>query len=249
MKILIIFSFFIFGLTGCFGKDQKLELANTYWRALVEDNDSVLNDIVKTVDDDLNIGYLGDMPIILDDVNENGVQIKISRYCFPDIISTTYIDEVDGVLKVDHLKTISILTRMKRLTKTNKQYCYDFHGHPMKGKIGGKEWIPIKLVQEDYFGSKVDVLYSVDAEKNINTGELYPKVILFNFNHDDPKNNSGNFTDYTVLSMFISPGNNLGGLGSFRVTDLTDDNYKLEITYEHDKENYVSGYLIVNKRK
>ncbi|WP_162064027.1 hypothetical protein [Vibrio taketomensis] len=236
-------------LIGCSEQESKLELSIQYWQALVENNTQKLDSIIlhaENQNDELVIKkrYTGERPVQVKEIDE-GVLVSLSRYCFPDLKFTTYIAEIDGTLKVDHGKTMAALFKALRKAKTNKEFCYEFDDAPLQGKIDGKEWRATMLVEVPFLNSTVHTLYGTDTVPGEFEGTSFPHINLFKFNDGNAKSRSGNFGDYTRMTMYSPPGNNMSGLGSFRVSQVTDESYKLEITYKHDDENYISGYFIV----
>ncbi len=253
MKIYFVLFSITFLLVGCSNQDPKIELANKYWQALVDDDTELLKTIVETPNDEntqlmIKRGYSGDFPTILD-INSNGVTVKIKRYCYPDLTTTTHINEVNGEFKVNHLDTMQSLFQVMRKAKTNKKFCYEFEDQPMQGKIDGKDWRPTHILEEPFLNSTVPTLYESECELDKFGFKNCSKIMLFRFNNGNDKSQSGNFGDYTNMTMYSPPSNNLIGLGSFKISQKTDVSYKLEITYKHDENNYISGFLVINTPK
>ena len=168
-----------------------------------------------------------------------------SRYCYADIAETTFISEIDGELKVNHMQTMHGMLKSARKAKTNKDYCFEFEDRPLQGVIDGKAWKAGYLVEEPFLSGRVHTIYADGAEPNEYNGSSFPKIMLFRFDPGSAEGKGGNFGDNTNITLYSPPGNNMSGLGSFRVSEEAASGYKLDIFYKHDDDNYVSGYLMV----
>ena len=247
MKVIIILIIGTFFISGCSNQSPEVDIAKRYWESLVNNDLDSLKSVIKNLTEKesnfaFSIEYTGDFPKLYE-LNSNGVDVEVSHYCYPNQRVTTFINNESGDLKIDHLKTMQFLYSAKRKAKTNKKFCYEFSDQPMQGKIDGKEFRPTRLIIEPFLNDTASILYASDTKPDSRADS--PKIMLFRFNNGDERSMSGNFGDYTSMTMYSPPGTNLIGLGSFKVSEKTDNGYKLEIYYRHDDENYISGFLMV----
>ena len=239
-------------LIGCQSEDEKkIELANSYWKSIAKQDTYTFDEVVlesNQVSGKLSIkstfAFEGPLPS-LKGVDENGVITSVSQDCYPETIFTTFISQTENnEYKVDHTKTLRAFYSAARKIKTNRKYCFEFKDIPMTGMVGGHPWQPYIMKKIDFLGKPAHTILPKDCEDI--PGEFCSKIYLFRL---DINSDGGNFVDDTLITLYSHPNKNMSGLGSFRLSHLNEKELKIEISYKHDKGNYIEGYFIANKKE
>lgn len=140
------------------------------------------------------------------------------------------------------MKAVCTLLSFQR--KPTKQYCHDFADQPMQGKINGEPWKAHHLNRAVYdFGTKKSEKLKIVSEpcQDEWCNGLESPALLINL---DLSGNGGNFDSQNNITVFTPPNSNeVISEGNYRVSSTAEGKTKLEISFQEDEGNTVSGFI------
>ena len=242
-------------LVGC-GDSEKKTLVKSYFNAMQSKNVAMLQSILKTPKNaemfSPESGFSMTLKTfeILDDVDQ-GVNVKYSRFCYPDIVVPTVVVNTDSGYKVDLMATMKGEFNAMKEAKPLRKYCYDFEDKPLSGQLNGKPWSYVKShSREINWGTNVTTnvsLYAEDCDMEYSGGCTLPKLIISNLNLDAKGGNLGQKENITIHTP---PGDNETiSQGSYRVTAVDEKTVKLELSFIADNGNVLNGHIKLEHTK
>jgi hypothetical protein len=176
----------------------------------------------------------------------DGVNVKFSRHCYPDIIVPTVISNKGDQSKVDLMATLQ--AQMKKMVgaTTTERYCYGFTDQKMQGLLDGKPWQAdnIQDAAKAYgiVGMESITLYSEPCPEEGGCFAVKSPRIILNF---DLKSDGGNFSNKSNITLHFPPNKNqMVSTGSYRISSDGNGKTKLEISFFEDENNHIDGYLV-----
>jgi len=233
---------------ACSEQNEAVKVTSDFWKGMSTNNKILLESVLENKSDAeflsqgkstlLNYEVLGEVP--------NGVEVKFSKFCYADMVIPTILKKVDGALKVDFRLTLREQMKAHRNAETLRAYCYDFDEKPLDGTLAGKPWSFVKSKSHEInWGDKITIntkLYSEDCDTETHGECTKPSLIISNLNLEG---SGGNFTNAVNITIHVPPGDNqVISTGSYRVS-RQGTNKKVELSFEHDPENKLSGYFII----
>ncbi|MEW6992048.1 hypothetical protein AADZ91_15370 [Colwelliaceae bacterium 6441] len=239
----------LFLIAGCSQLSDSVRVTTAFWQAFNENDKQGLEAVLKAPKDaeflvkgkSTHFDYE-----VLGEVAE-GVEVKFSRFCYPDVIASTILVDVAGEKKVDFMATFRAQMAAMKGVSTTKKYCYDFNDVTLTGKLNGQAWSFVKTnIREINWGNKITQSVKVYAENcDVEAGGActLPALNISNLKLDGE---GGNFSNIENLSIYVYPSfNNIVSSGSYRITKLDDGRKKIELSFEKDRDNYLSGHFIL----
>jgi len=239
-------------LTGCSQKNESVEVVSTFWKAFVENDISALEAVLKN-DGDAEFLASGRITLsnyeVLDEV-PGGVEVKFSRFCYADAIAVTKVVDVKGKKKIDFRSTLLAQIQAMKDSKPTEKYCYEFKDKPLSGLINGQKWQSVKTHVADVdWGDKITQrvsIHSEDCDPEVYGKCKLPSLIISNL---DLESEGGNFNNIHNLTIYTPPGDNkIISTGSYRISMLDNGAKKVELSFENDKKNYLSGHFVLNNK-
>ena len=241
-------------LVAC-GSSEKKAIVKQYFDAMQASDVEVLKTILKKPKNadmfaaDSGFSMTAKNIEILEEV-ATGVNVKYTRFCYADIIVPTIVVDTDDGLKVDLMATMKGEFNAMKNSKPLKQYCYDFEDKPLSGTINKKPWTFVKSHSRDInWGTKVTTstsLYAEDCDTELSGGCTLPSLIISNL---DLTGSGGNLGAKENITIHTPPGDNeVISQGSYRVTPIENNKVKLELTFQNDDGNTVSGFILIDQK-
>ena len=240
-------------LSGC-GDSAKQTIVKQYFSAMQNKDVTTLKTILKNPKNaemfspDSGFSMTLNTFEVLEDVPE-GVNVKYSRFCYADMILPTIVVDTDDGYKVDLMATMKGEFKAMKDSKPLKQYCYDFQEQPLTGILGGKPWSYVQShTREINWGDKISQSTSLyaeqcDAEQYGSCSE--PSLIISNL---DLSGSGGNLNGRENITIHTPPNNNkVVSQGSYRVSQLENNQIKLELTFKHDNGDTINGHITLDK--
>lgn len=240
-------------LTACGGgaSDQE-ELAVSFWTA-VQDNDvPALKSLVAKPESADMFAKDSGFSLVTDsfsvqNTTDKGVDVTLSRDCYPDRTVSTHIVEVQGQLKADVQSTLHALISQSADYKPIRKYCYELADQELQGVINGQPWSVAYVDRQTFdFGTKKFVRIALLPQKCPESGCFALNVPSITIDNPNLDGDGGNFSGSENIIIFTPPGDNrIVSDGSYRLSTAVDGKRKLEITFKLDDENYLSGFVTV----
>jgi len=256
MKIEIL-SLAIFStlLVGC-GDSEKQTLVKRYFNAMQSKDVVILQSILKKPKNAAMFSPESGFSMtlknieILDEVDK-GVNVKYSRFCYPDIVVPTIVVNTDSGYKVDLIATMKGEFKAMKEAKPLRKYCYDFEDKPLSGQLNGKPWNYVKShSREINWGTSITTnvsLYAEDCDMEYSGGCNLPNLIISNLNLDAQ---GGNLGPKENITIHTPPGDNETiSQGSYRVTAVDDKTVKLELSFIAGNGNALNGHIMLEHTK
>lgn len=251
LKIVVIGLSVLSVVMACSPKNESVQVVSTFWQAYSENDQQALASVlVKPEDAEFLAGGKSTLSHyeVLNEVAD-GVDVKFSRFCYPDVIVPTKLVNVSGQQKVDFMATLRAQMKALKNVQPLKKYCYDFDDKVLSGMLGGMPWSYKKMhVREINWGTKISQnisVYSEDCDVEMQGQCTAPKLIISNLKLEGE---GGNFTNQENLTIHEPPGsNNVVSTGSYRISTDADGQKKVEISFSKDSDNHLSGYFFLDK--
>lgn len=238
--------------TPLLSTERQLHVADEYWSKIMEGKN---DEAVHLLSDPNQLHHLSSFKFSADEIQtyinkDNKVFTTAKRHCYKDVSFETVMVNVNGVYKIDHRATFKHL--IKEALKNREpieQYCYDFINQNLTGRLNGEQWSFEKADIREVTTSErpnLDIsLYSEDCDTE-NKSKCTEPQILLNFPIDDA---GGNFNGQNNITIHTPPHyNEIISTGSYRITHLSNDKTKIEITFEEDADNHLKGFIILNQK-
>jgi hypothetical protein len=186
------------------------------------------------------------------EVNEEGVVMLFSRFCYPDLESMVYMDHTAAGFRIDFRRTLK--EQIRNVPSNHvpvRQYCYDFKDQSLQGNIMGGDWQPTRV-------EKNTVNFPSGPENRIafvnERCELYPDCTFINDNnksgyilyvtHLDLTGTGGNLGGTEYVHLFRYPNYNQSFYeGSYRVIQLGSGKIRLELSIPEFESIEFNGYV------
>ncbi len=247
----IIYCLTLVLLFGCSKPTEDVLVATKYWEYQRGDN---LTDLVTTLAEPEQIKTFKHLKLDIESFaiagnDESGVLVNIKRFCYPELNVMTSIVEIDGVKKVDSKATIKNLFEvLKSKNEPVRKYCYDFENVELSGEINGQAWSVKKI---DYrvidWGNKKSTSISLHPEEcdtEYSGACKRPKLIISQLNLNGV---GGNMSGTENITIHTPPSDNrVISKGSYRVTKNEQGKIRVEISFKHDDQNYLNGFVVLN---
>jgi len=235
-------------LVGCSEQTSKVSVVEDFWAAVSTQDLEAAKLVISNPE---QAQFLEGLKGKLDRDNyeilaptEDGVNVVFYSECFTDVAHPTFITEVGGEPKVDLQRTMMASFKATAQRQRTKQYCHDFADQPMQGKINGETWKAHHLNRAVYdFGTKKSEEMKIVSEpcQDEWCNGLNSPALLINL---DLSGSGGNFDSQNNITVFTPPGSNeVISEGSYRVSSTTEGKTKLEISFQEDESNTVSGFI------
>ena len=235
-------------LLGCTQQSESIKVTTDFWKGMATNNKELLESVLAKKEDAeflskgkstlTNYEILGEV--------SGGVEVKFSKFCYPDITAPTILKSVDGSLKVDLFATLRAQMKAHKKAIPLRKYCYEFENKPLSGSLAGIKWSFVKSnSREINWGDKVTTnttLYSEDCDTDTHGKCTKPSLLI---SHLDLAGEGGNFTNTVNVTIHTPPGtNHIISSGSYRVSN-EGVNKKVEISFSDDEKNRLSGFYII----
>lgn len=227
---------------------NKVNVVHEYIYAHKYKNYDKIEELLLDPSDILAIKYTSvefkDYKIISE--KNNSVRISFKRFCYDD-------PEIDIIVidnRIDFKSTLRNILSEERNSKANKKYCYNFEDKKLSGTLNR-----INFNFLNYFENKtkdtngnISRIKRIFAEKCDFIEMKNCKNSVINLSELDLSSDGGNFSDNNYISI-IDPKDKFEFIvteGSYRITDEYNE-YKIEISFNLDSNNYLNGYFYVKK--
>lgn len=245
----------ILSITACSKPSNNEVLVQTFWDAVIKQDITAIRGLIKdpenskyfSAENNFTLGLMGDSFKVLTENDNSSVSVNFSRFCYPDRVLPTVLAEVDGSSKVDIRATFFAATRDLTPLLATEKYCYKFDEKPMAGLLNGNNWSAYyidKSVVSFPSGDQVKAsIYSESCPADSSCWSV--KTSSLNISNLDLSGTGGNFDHKNNITIFTPPNKNiLITEGSYRVSQLSDGQTKLELSFNQDSENQIKGYFL-----
>ncbi|MBF4521348.1 hypothetical protein HXZ60_05600 [Acinetobacter towneri] len=238
-------------VSGCAKKseDPKVNLVQNFWQAMQAQDVETVKQLMSDPEQAMILenGHLNlavDSFKVLDSTPE-GVNVKFSRHCYPDMTLPTILTEKDGVVKVDFMATFQAHMKQSGHAEPTEQYCYKFKNEPMQGVINDRPWQADHVQREVVdFGTRKSESVSILAEPCPQEGCVIPKNPSIIVSNLDFSGVGGNFNHQQNITIYTPPSDNrIITQGSYRISS-SGHQTKLEISFQEQSGDYVNGYIL-----
>lgn len=192
--------------------------------------------------------------LIVKSVNDLGVIMTLSRFCYPDVDFQVLMEQKGQRYYVQFASTMREMFRAtSAFSQPLRKYCYEFKDQPVQGEIMGGAWIVdrVEQISESANGLSRREVDLVDSKC-----QEYPYCVAFGARDgsgsgpvvdvssldltDDGGNLGGN--QYVYVAQVGTPGVNLYK-GSYRVTLLEGQRIRLELALPRQESIELNGYV------
>jgi hypothetical protein len=235
-------------LVACGEQSEAIKVTSDFWEGLSTNNKPLLESVLEKKKDAEFLssgkstlsGYE-----VLGEVS-NGVEVKFSTFCYPDIIIPTVLKDVNGTKKVDFRATLKAQMTARKNAVALRKYCYEFEDKPLSGSLDGMPWAFNKTVSREInWGNEISInttLYSENCDTKTYGECKKSSLIISNL---DLNSEGGNFTNKVNVTVHVPPSDNhVITEGSYRVTTI-NNNKKVELSFNKDEFNNISGYYFI----
>jgi len=244
--------FFSVLVSACSQKNESVDVVKTFWKGFSENDQLALASVLQNAED---AEFLASGKSTLSDYKvlgevADGVEVKFSRFCYPDVIVSTRLVEVNGEKKIDFRSTLKAQMKAMKGVKTTKKYCYDFEDKPLSGVLSGQAWQFNKVhVRDINWGNKITqniTLYAEDCDVEMSGKCTEAKLIISNL---DLQGEGGNFTNKKNVTIHIPPSDNIVvSTGSYKVSTLASGAKEIALSFKQDELNTLNGYFVLEKK-
>jgi len=150
-----------------------------------------------------------------------------------------------GAVRVDANATFMAQYRAGKDDQPLKKYCHSFEDRPMSGKIAGVD-VTFRLMNREQvdFGMHKADSGEISVEPCPDANCFSQKTPTIRASKLDYAGDGGNFTNTENITLFTPPKHNsLVTDGSYRITERGNGKRRLEISFNHNADNHINGYL------
>lgn len=234
-------------LLGCAKQDANVDLVKQFWQAMAAGDAEALKPLLS---DPRQAEFLANISLAIEsyevlDATQDGVNVKFVRHCYPDVIVPTIVVQKDGVPKVNFMATLQAQMKQMAGVEPTQQYCYEFKDQPMQGVINGQPWQARHVHRQVVdFGNRTEekiAIYADACPQDNCFMVATPSILISKL---DFSGAGGNLDNKKNVTLYTPPGNNvMVTQGSYRLFKSAEGKTRLEISFNHDAENAINGYI------